>query len=245
VLELAGAETASGGGELEGPEEVGSLLEVGSNSEDLVDQVLNGDDTELAEVLLNDGVVGQGDTLAVDLSVTALVDQLTDGLQVGLSVSDPGLNNAKHLRSSLRQLDEDTVVDLEETEKLEDLAGLGGDLVDTIGNVSGNPMGRGTVLCSSPLDANNEDNLGLSRDEEGALLLGLTGKADLLTLSLAVLLDVLLGALEDSITLLLVGLCIGVSGNDSPQNRNSIQMNTSNLCQTRKMVNERQHRLLD
>jgi hypothetical protein len=60
VLELAGAETASGGGELEGPEEVGGLLEVRANGEDLVDQVLNGDDTVLAEVLLNDGVVRLG-----------------------------------------------------------------------------------------------------------------------------------------------------------------------------------------
>jgi hypothetical protein len=80
-------------------------------------------------------------------------------------------------------------------------------------------------VCSLPLDANNEDNLGLSRDVEGALLLGLTGKADLLALSLAVLLDVLLGALEDSFTLLLVGLCIGVSGNDSPQSKQKSNAN--------------------
>jgi hypothetical protein len=58
VLELAGAESSGGGGELEGPEEVGGLLEVGSNGEDLVDQVLNGDDSELSELGLNDGVVG-------------------------------------------------------------------------------------------------------------------------------------------------------------------------------------------
>ena len=32
---------------------------------------------------------------------------------------------------SLGDLDEDTVVDLEETEELEDFAGLGGDVVDT------------------------------------------------------------------------------------------------------------------
>jgi hypothetical protein len=88
----------------------------------------------------------QWDTLTVDLSVTTLVDQLADGLQVGLSVSDPGLNNAEHLLSSLRQLDEDTVVDLEETEKLEDLAGLGGDLVDTIG-MSAKSYGTGCGVC--------------------------------------------------------------------------------------------------
>jgi hypothetical protein len=129
----------------------------------------------------------QGDTLAVDLSVTTLVDQLADGLKVGLSVSNPGLDNAEHLDGSLGKLDEDSVVDLKKTEQLEDLAGLGGNLVDT-------------------LDADNEDDLGLGSDEERSLLLGLAGEADLLTLGIAVLLDVLLSTLEDSVTLLLVGL---------------------------------------
>jgi hypothetical protein len=129
----------------------------------------------------------QGDTLAVDLSVTTLVDQLADGLKVGLSVSNPGLDNAEHLDGSLGKLDEDSVVDLKKTEQLEDLAGLGGNLVDT-------------------LDTDNEDDLGLGSDEERSLLLGLAGEADLLTLGIAVLLDVLLSTLEDSVTLLLVGL---------------------------------------
>jgi hypothetical protein len=57
-----------------------------------------------------------------------------------------------------------------------------------------------------PLDADNKDNLGLSRDVVRAGLLGLTRKADLLTLGVAVLLDVGLGALEDDLALLLVGL---------------------------------------
>jgi hypothetical protein len=70
---------------------------------------------------------------------------------------------------------------------LEDLAGLGGHLVDT-------------------LDADDEDQLGLSGDVGGVLLLGNTGQTDLLTLAIAVLLDVLLSTLEDDTTLLLVGL---------------------------------------
>ena len=81
---------------------------------------------------------------------------------------------------------------MEETEELEDLAGLGGDLVDT-------------------LDADQEDELGLSGDVERAILLGGALEADLLALNVAVLLDVGLGALEDDSTLLLVGLLIEVS----------------------------------
>jgi hypothetical protein len=187
VLELAGAETTSGVGELEGPEEVGGLLEVGADSEDLVDEILNTDNAVLAEVLLNNGVVGKGNALLVDLSVTTLVDELLDGLQVGVTVGDPGLDNLEHLGDGLGDLDEDAVVDLEKTEKLEDLAGLRGHLVDT-------------------LDTDDEDQVGLSGDESRVLALGNAVKTDLLTLSGAVLLDVLLSTLEDDLTLLLVGL---------------------------------------
>ena len=59
---------------------------------------------------------------------------------------------------------------------------------------------------SLPLDTDNEDQLGLVRDVEVTLLTGNASKADLLTLIVAVLLDVGLGTLEDSSTLLLVGL---------------------------------------
>ena len=51
-------------------------------------EVLNAEDVVLAEVLLNDLVVGEGDALLVDLAVAALVDKLTDGLQVGLATME-------------------------------------------------------------------------------------------------------------------------------------------------------------
>ncbi len=57
-----------------------------------------------------------------------------------------------------------------------------------------------------PLDADNEDELSLSGDVERAILLGGASEADLLTLGIAVLLNVLLGTLEDDLALLLVGL---------------------------------------
>lgn len=132
VLELAGVEATSGVGELEGPQEVVGLLEVGANGVDLVDKILHADNAVLAEVLLNDLVVGEGNTLLVDLSVTALVDELTDGLEVGVTVGNVGVDDGQHLLGSLGKTDEGTVVDLEQTEQLEDLAGLGRDLVDTI-----------------------------------------------------------------------------------------------------------------
>lgn len=208
VLELAGSEATSGVGELEGPQEVGGLLEVGADRVDLVDQILHTDNAVLSEVLFNDLVVAEGNTLLVDLSITALVDELADRLQVRITVGNVGVDDGKHLLGGLSETDEDTVVDLEETEKLQDLAGLGGNLVDTVMERfsyrlnSKEPL-RGRGL---PLDTDNEGELVLGGDFKVALLLGQAGKADLLAFRIAVLLDVRLGTLEDDSTLLLVGL---------------------------------------
>ena len=140
--ELAWAETTVGVAELEWPEEVGGLLEVGSDGVDFVNEVLHANDAVLAEVLLDDGVVGQSDALLVDLAIAALVHKLPDGLEVGETVCDVWFDDSDHLHGSLGQTDEDTIVDLEETEELESLALLRVNLVDT-------------------LDADNEDELRL------------------------------------------------------------------------------------
>ena len=54
--------------QLEGPQEVGGILEVRSNSEDLVDQILNTDDSHLAQLLLNDVVGGDWGSVPIDLN---------------------------------------------------------------------------------------------------------------------------------------------------------------------------------
>lgn len=101
VSELALSKAAVGAGQLEGPEELVGLLEVGTGGVDLVHEVLDGDDAELAELLLDDGIVAQRDALTVNLGVTTLVDELTDSLQVGLAVGDVGLDQLQHLLSGL------------------------------------------------------------------------------------------------------------------------------------------------
>lgn len=207
MLELAGTEATVRVGQLEGPQEVGGLLEVGANGVDLVDKILHADNAVLAEVLLDDGVVGQRNTLLVDLSVSTLVDKLLHALQVGVTVGDPRLDNLDHLGDGLGDANEDTVVDLQQTEQLEDLAGLGGDLVDTMRPlVNCTQVNFWAARLNIPLDTDDEDQLGLLGHVEFAGLLGNTSQADLLALRIAVLLDVLLGTLEDNTTLLLVGL---------------------------------------
>lgn len=92
--ELARPEATGRIAELERPEEVACLLEVGSDSEDLVDQVLHAHDAEVAEVLFNDRVVGERDAVLVDgLGVSTLVDELANGLEVRVAVGNEGLDN--------------------------------------------------------------------------------------------------------------------------------------------------------
>jgi hypothetical protein len=72
VLELPLVEAARRAVELKWPQEVGSLLEVGPDSVDLVDKILHTDHAVLAEVLFDDLVVRQRQSLLVDLAITAL-----------------------------------------------------------------------------------------------------------------------------------------------------------------------------
>lgn len=133
---LAGTESTSWVGQLEWPEEVGGLLEVGADGKDLMDQVLHADDSVLAKVLLDNRVVCESNALLVDLSVPTLVNELADGLQVRVSVGNPRLNDLQHFEGSLCHANKDTIVNLKETEELKDLAGLRCDLVDTGERVS-------------------------------------------------------------------------------------------------------------
>lgn len=88
MFELPCPPAASGIGELERPQEVRSLLEVGSSSDDLVNKIFNAEDVVFAESVLNHAVVSEGDALLVDLAVAALVDKLTHGLQVGFTMNE-------------------------------------------------------------------------------------------------------------------------------------------------------------
>ena len=107
------------------------MLEVGTDGEDLVDQILHADNAVLAKAVLDDRVIGESDALLVNLSVSTLVDELTNSLEVWVSIGDPWLDDLQHLEGGLGHANEDTIVDLEETEELENLAGLWRDLVDT------------------------------------------------------------------------------------------------------------------
>jgi hypothetical protein len=187
VEELAFSPHVVGVGELERPEEVGGLLEVRTNSGNLMNKIFDTDDVVLAKGLLDNRVVMERDTTLVDLTITTLVDQFADGLLVGVTVGNIGLDQLKHLRGSLVKTDKDTVVDLQETEKSKNLAGLGGNVVDTA-------------------DTDNKHKLLLGRDVVVTQSLGLTTKTDLVLLVGLVLGIVVLGTLEDFTSLGDLGL---------------------------------------
>ncbi len=102
VLEFPCPPATSGVGELEGPQEVRGLeaqvghgfendskntylLEVGAGGDDFVNEILDAKDVEFAKGSLDDAVVGEGNALLVDLSISTLVDKLANRLQVGFT----------------------------------------------------------------------------------------------------------------------------------------------------------------
>jgi len=148
-----------GGRELEGPEEVVGSLEVGSNGEDLVDEILDGLNSDVTEASLDDGVLLEWDTLAVDLAVTSLVDELLDGLEVGVAPGDVRLSDVEHHNGGLVHLDEGGVSNLSESEELQDLLDSWRDLVDTS-------------------DSDDKGELWLSLDVDVAVLLRLSSSGN-------------------------------------------------------------------
>lgn len=104
--------------QLEWPQEVVSLLEVWTDGDDFVDQVIDGQDTELTQVGFDDSVVRQSNSLLVDLTVTSLVDQLSNSGVRWVTVSNVWFNQLQQFRSSLGDLDESTRVDLSQSQQL-------------------------------------------------------------------------------------------------------------------------------
>merc|ERR1740138_1787433 len=123
-------EAALRGGELEGPQEVGGLLEAGPHGVDLVDEVLHAVDALLAEAGRDDLVVGQRDALLADLAETALVYQFPHTLERGVAVGDIRLHHLEHVEDRLVHLEEHAVVQLLQAQELQNLARLGAELDD-------------------------------------------------------------------------------------------------------------------
>lgn len=126
-----GSESSSGGSQLEGPQEVVGLLEVRSYGVDLVDEVLNSGDVVLSEGFFDDGVGGEGDSLSVDLAISSLEDEFADGFAGGVAEGDVGLDSSEHVGGGLVDSNEDSVVELSESEEPHDSDDFRVELVNT------------------------------------------------------------------------------------------------------------------
>lgn len=75
-------ETTTRVGEFERPQKFVGLLEVRSDGVDFMDQVLHAQNTKLAQLVFDDAVGCDWDTLSVEFGKAPLVDQLPDCFEV-------------------------------------------------------------------------------------------------------------------------------------------------------------------
>lgn len=105
------------------------------------------------EGLVDDGVVIERNSAAVNFTEATAVDKFGDGGAGGVTVGDEGFNVADHVPGGAVKSNEDTVVKLTESKELHDLLLLGGKLVNTS-------------------DSDDKSDFGLGFNEEVSSLLG-------------------------------------------------------------------------
>jgi hypothetical protein len=169
--------SSSGGVQLERPQEVIGCSERASDGVDFVDQILNADDVVFLESSLNDSIVSDSNSIVSLFGESTLVDQFPHGLEAGGSVSHIRLDEFQHLAGSLVDSNEYGIVDLTESEQLQDLAGLGVQVVDTS-------------------NSNNQNELGFRLNEEGVIPFGSSSHLNERLLFSSVLGNILLSSTE-------------------------------------------------
>jgi len=168
--------------QLEGPQEVGGLLEMRSDGEDFVDEIFCANNVEFTKGLLYESIVVQWNSTSLDLSVSTLVYQIPDRLQIGITPGDVRISQTQHVQGGLVEFDEDSVVDLTETEQLHHGPGLG-------------------RHSSHTTDTHDKSQFGLIGHIKVVRLLRLSLQSQLIALLGPVLVDILFGSLEDSLFL--------------------------------------------
>lgn len=126
-----GGKSSSRAAELEGPQEVVGFLEVGSHSVDFIDQIFNGRDSLLSEGFLNQSIGGKRDTLPVNFAISSLKDKFADGFAGRISECDVRFNTSEHIGGSFVDSNEDSVMELSESEESHDADNFGVEFVNT------------------------------------------------------------------------------------------------------------------
>lgn len=186
--------------QLEVPQEVAGVLEVGTHCIDLVDQVLHTDDALFAQSLLNNRVVGQRNPLSLQFTETSFVDQFSDCLKGGITPRDERFGDSQHIDSGFIEPHEDAIVDLTKTQQLQHFPRLRADSVDTKGRRH-EVRHSETTAADIPSDSDDKSEFGFCRNVKVAMLFGLALQSNHVPLILSVLLYILFCSLEDHLLL--------------------------------------------
>jgi len=123
----------------------------------------------------------ESDSGFVDLTVSSFVNEITNSLEVWVSPCDVWFDDSDHVNGGLVDLDEDGIVNLSQSEKLEDLSDFWGNGVNT-------------------LDTDDDGEFGFWGNVEVSGLSGNSLQSDDITFGMSVFLDVLFGTFEDFFT---------------------------------------------
>lgn len=116
---------------LKGPQEIGSIFEMLANSEDLMDQIFSTDNVSVTKFIFNDLIAGNWYTLSFQFSKATFVNQFSHTFQVWITPGDIWLANTEHVNGGLVKFNKHTIVNLSETEQLQNFTNFRCYLVDT------------------------------------------------------------------------------------------------------------------
>ena len=119
------------GGKFEWPQEVVGFLEFWSTGDNLMDEILNTGNSVFTEFSFNNGVIGDWKSSSLDFTASSFVDEFADGLSGWITVCNEWLNHLDHVPCGFVKLDENGVVELSQSEELEDFLWLWSKLSDT------------------------------------------------------------------------------------------------------------------
>ena len=96
-----------------------------------MDEILDAGDSVLTEFTFDDGVIGERKSSSLDFTASSFVDKLGDSLSGWITVGNEWLDHLDHVPGGFVKLDENGVVKLSQSQKLQDFLWLGSELVDT------------------------------------------------------------------------------------------------------------------
>ena len=97
-----------------------------------MDEILNTGDSVLTEFTFDDAVVGERKSSSLDFTTSSFVDKLGDSLSGWITVGDEWLDHLDHVPCGFVKLNEDGIVQLSQSEELQDFLWLWCKLSDTM-----------------------------------------------------------------------------------------------------------------